>query len=267
MKIYLDLVFLLNFSYDLLLLMTVDITLKRHVKFRKLFIAALLGAVSLVILFIPLNDIVLFIFKIIISILMLLISFGYKSLKYMADNFIYLYMTSVILGGFLYFLSLEFSYKNEGLIFYFDGFSINYIVLLIIAPIILYLYIKEQKRYKSSLKYNVNVSICFKNGKILDCNGFLDTGNKLRDPITRKYVILLSKKLLVPYINNKSPIYVPYKVVGYSGIVECFSIRYLKINNCILENYLVGIIPEGMNKISMNCILNYKIMEDICLEN
>ena len=113
----------------------------------------------------------------------------------------------------------------------------------------------------------MNVSICFKNGKILDCNGFLDTGNKLRDPITRKYVILLSKKLLVPYINNKSPIYVPYKVVGYSGLVECFSIRYLKINNCILENYLVGIIPEGMNKISMNCLLNYKIMEDICLEN
>ena len=267
MKIYLDLVFLLNFSYDLLLLMTVDITLKRHMKFRKLLFGAILGAISLVILFIPINNIVLFVFKILVSILMLLISFGYKSIKYMADNFIYLYMCSVILGGFLYFLSLEFSYKNEGLIFYFDGFSINYIVLIILAPIILFLYIKEQKRYKSTIKYNMNVSICFKNGKTLNCNGFLDTGNKLRDPITHKYVILLSKKLLVPYINNKSPIYVPFKVVGYSGIIECFSIRYLKINNSILNNYLVGIIPDGMNKISMDCLLNYKIMEDICLEN
>ena len=253
MKIYLDLVFLLNFSYDLLLLMTVDIALKRHMKFERLLLGAILGAVSLVILFIPINNIVLFVFKILVSILMLLISFGYKSIKYMADNFIYLYMCSVILGGFLYFLSLEFSYKNEGLIFYFDGFSINYIVLIILAPIILFLYI--------------NVSICFKNGKTLNCNGFLDTGNKLRDPITHKYVILLSKKLLVPYINNKSPIYVTYKVVGYSVLVECFSIRYRKINNSILNNYLVGIIPDGMNKISMDCLLNYKIMEDICLEN
>ena len=267
MKIYLDLVFILNFSYDLLLLMTVDITLKRYMKFKRLLLGALLGALSLGILFISIPNILLFITKVIVSILMLLIAFGYKNIKYMVDNFIYLYMCSIILGGFLYFLSLEFSYKNEGLIFYFDGFSINYIVLLIIAPIILYLYIKEQKKIKSIYNYNFKVNICFKNGKVLECSGFLDTGNKLKDPITKKYVILLSRKKVEPFINIRSPIYVPYKVVGFSGLVECFSIRYIKINNCVLKNYLIGIIPEDIHKLNMDCILNYKIMEDICLEN
>ena len=267
MKVYLDLVFFMNFGFDFLLLLTVNLVLKRNRKLSSILLGSLIGALSIFFLFLPLNSITLFLLKLVISLLMIWVAFGFFTWKTFLINTLYLYFISILLGGFLYYLNLEFSYQNQGLLFFHNGFSINYIVLLIIAPIILFLYIKEQKRYKSTIKYNMNVSICFKNGKILNCNGFLDTGNKLRDPITHKYVILLSKKLLVPYINNKSPIYVPYKVVGYSGLVECFSIRYLKINNSILNNYLVGIIPDEMNKISMDCLLNYKIMEDICLEN
>ncbi len=54
-------------------------------------------------------------------------------------------MCSVILGGFLYLLDVEFSYKREGLIFYFNGLSINYLLLLILGPLILGLYIYEHK--------------------------------------------------------------------------------------------------------------------------
>ena len=105
---------------------------------------------------------------------------------------IYLYMCSVILGGFLYFLNIEFKT---------DKFSVNYLVLLIVAPGILYLYYKEHKRFASTYNYNLNVSICFCNGKTYSCSGFVDTGNKLRDPITGKYVIILSRKILVNLIN------------------------------------------------------------------
>ena len=267
MKIYLDLVFILNFIYDLLLMMTVDITLKRHTKFIRLIFSAIFGALSLVILFFPCGEIMLLILKIITSVLMLLIAFGYRNIKYFATNMIYLYMSSVILGGFLYFLNIEFSYKREGMFFYFDGFSINYLLLLIIAPIILFLYVKEHKKYKSTYSYNYKVSIVFNNGKELNCNGFLDTGNKLRDPITKKYVILISKKIIVPFINIRSPIYVPYKAVGYEGLINCYKINYLKINNQIFDNYLVGIVPEKINLNGADCLLNSKLMEDICLEN
>lgn len=266
MKIYLDLVFLLNFSYDLLLLMTVDITLKRHTKLYRLILSAIIGAISLIILFIPFNEIILFFFKILTSIIMLIIAFGYKNIKYFFTNILYLYMCSVILGGFLYFLDTEFSYKREGLIFYFDGFSVNYILLLIIAPIILFIYIKEHKKFKSSINYNYHLSIIFKNGKMLSCTGFLDTGNKLRDPITKKYIILLPKKILTPYINIRSPIYVPYKALNAQGLIECFSINYLKIENQIFKNYLVGISTDHFNLNGVDCLLNNKLMEEICFE-
>ena len=266
MKIYLDLEFLLNFSYDLLLLLTVDLTLKRHMKLYRHIVSASLGALSLIILFLPFNNIILFIFKIVTSIIMLFISFGYKNIKYFGTNFLYLYMSSVILGGFLYLLDTEFSYKREGLVFYFDGLSINYILLLIIAPIILYLYIKEHKKFKSTYNYNYQVSIYFKNGKELTCNGFIDTGNKLKDPITNKYVILINKKLLKPYINIRSPIYVPYKALNTSGIVECFSIKYIKINNQVFNNYLVGM-ASNFRLNGSDCLLSYTLLEELCLEN
>ena len=266
MKIYLDLELLLNFSYDLLLLMTVDITLKRHTNFIRLIISAFFGALSIIILFLPFNAILLFLFKIIVSIIMIVIAFKFKNIKYFGTNILYLYMCSVILGGFLYFLDLEFSYKREGLIFYFQGLSINYILLLILAPIILFWYIYEHKKYKSTYSYTYSMEIVFKNNKVLKCIGFLDTGNKLRDPITKKYVILIPKKLLIPYINIRSPIYVPFKSLNKKGLIECFSIKYIRINNQTFSHYLIGISDDKFNINGVDCLLNYKLMEDICLE-
>ena len=82
MKIYLDLVILLNFFMDLLLLTTVSVVLKRNVKFYKLVLGALLGGLSILILFININSLVLFIIKFVISLCMLLVSFGYKDIIY-----------------------------------------------------------------------------------------------------------------------------------------------------------------------------------------
>ena len=251
MKIYIDLVLILNFCYDFLILLTVDITLKRHMKIIRHIISSIIGSISVFILFLPFNSPILLLIKFLTSIIMILISFSYKNIKYFLTNLTYLYMCSIILGGFLYLLENQFNNKDE------------YILLVIIAPIILYLYIKEHKKYMSIIKYHYQLKVVFRNNKVLICNGYIDTGNKLRDPITKKYIVLISKKLLIPYINIRSPIYVPFKSLNNNGLVECFPIKYININNVILTNYMVGII----NNISdSDCLLNYKIMEDICLE-
>lgn len=257
---------MLNFIYDLLLLMTIDITLKRHKNFIRLAFASIIGALSLVILFLPFNKFILFLLKIFVSVIMVLVAFKFKNIKYTFTNLLYLYMCSVILGGFLYLLDVEFSYKREGLIFYFDGLSINYLLLLIIGPLILGLYIYEHKKFKSSYNFNCNIEIVFNNGKVLNSTGFIDSGNKLKDPVTKKYVIIMSKKLLSSYINIRSPMYIPYKALNKYGLIECFKIKYLKVNNQIFTNYLVGISNDEFNLNGADVLLNYKLMEDICLE-
>ena len=100
---------MLNFIYDSLLLLTVSITLKRNISLKRIFLGGLIGSLSTFIIFIPLNKYVLLLLKILVGLLMILITFKYKNLKYTFNNIIYLYMCSVILAGFLYFLKIEFS--------------------------------------------------------------------------------------------------------------------------------------------------------------
>lgn len=245
MTIYLDLELLLNFCYDLILLLTVDITLKRYSKIYRHIISSVIGSLSIIILFLPFSDIVLFILKILVSIIMILISFSYKNIIYTINNLLYLYMSSVILGGFIYLFK--------------DKFKSHYIILLIISPLILFLYIRMYKNISKTYNYTYKVEIYFTNNIILKCNGFLDTGNNLKDLITGKYIILLSKRILTPYINNKSPIYVPYKGVNSKGLIECFKIKYLKINNKVFKEYMVGLSEDS----NIECLLNAHLMEDI----
>ena len=70
MSIYVDLVLFLNITMDFLLLLAVSVILKRNVKIYRIFLGALTGGISLIFLFISINNLTLFLFKIIISILM-----------------------------------------------------------------------------------------------------------------------------------------------------------------------------------------------------
>ena len=72
----------------------------------------------------------------------------------------------MILGGFLYFLNVQFSYKQEGLVFYHDGLSINFIFLLIFSPLILYIYIRQGLTLKNNFSNYYKVNLYFNNKKI-----------------------------------------------------------------------------------------------------
>ena len=217
MKIYLDLVLFLNFAFDFLLLLSVSIILKRNIKLNNIILGAFIGSLSILILFIKINSFTLFLIKLLISILMILTTFKYKNIKYFIKNISFFYMTSIILGGFLYFLNIQFSYKNNGLVFYHNGLSINFIVLLILSPIIIYLYIKECKSLKHNYNNYYKIEIYYKN-QIKKINSFLDTGNKLVSPYNKSPVILVNKKIIKNIDDNY--IYIPYNTINNNGILK-----------------------------------------------
>lgn len=258
MTIYLDLVFFINFFFDFILLTATKYILKQQTKLFRLILGSLTGSFSIFFLFLNINSLELFLFKIIISVLMILISFGRCDFF---KNYLYFYIISIFLGGSMYFLNYTFSSKNKGLIFFSNGLSINFIVMILISPIIIYYYVKEYKKYKNTVGncYEVELSI---NKKKYNLKGYLDTGNTLIDPYKKRGVILLNlDKLKIK--KSKKIIYVPYKTITSNGVIECFLVDKIIINHKEFTNLLIGNTKNLFQLENADCILPNIIKEEL----
>ena len=260
MKIYVDLVLGLNLGFDFLLLLTTALLLKRTIKIYRLLLGAFVGSLSTLCLFFSTTSLQLFLVKILISVFMIIISFSYCNKKYFMKNFITLYMVSILLGGFLYFLNIQFSYKNEGMVFFHNGLSVNVWFLIICSPIILYVYVKHNKINKTHYRHYHQVTIYLKD-KIIKCTGYLDTGNKVVDPYFHRSVLLVNENVNV----DKSifTILVPYYTIGNQGILYCANPNKIEIDG-LEYKALIGISKENIDIDGVDCILPNIIEEEIC---
>ena len=249
MTVYIDLVCIINFIYDFLILLTVSFTLKRNRKIYYYILSSLIGVLSIFLLFLKINNIILFLLKILISVIMVIVAFGYKSIKYTISNIIYFYMTSIVLAGFLYLI------KGNS-----SNFNLNYIVLLIIGPIILFIYYKSNKKLKNTYSDYYKIKIVFDNIEI-SCISFYDNGNNLKDPISRKSIIIVGNSRLEKIYNIRSPVYVPVITVKGTHLMKCFKPSYIILNDKKIYNYLIG---ESSIKFSdgVECLLNKSLKED-----
>ncbi|NLL44580.1 MAG: sigma-E processing peptidase SpoIIGA [Mollicutes bacterium] len=262
MKIYLDLIFLLNFAFDFLLLLGVCILLRRNVKMIRLILSSFIGSLSIFLLFIKLTSLQLFLLKVIISIIMVLIAFGFKDFRYFLRNLFYLYTSSMILGGFLYYLNVEFSYKQEGLVFYHQGLSINVIFLVIFSPLIIYTYVRQGIKLRNNYANYYKVEIYFKNHKPIKLNGFLDTGNNLKDPYQNRPIILVEKKVIKYNLDEFDFVLVPYHTVNNKGLLKCLIADKIVIKGIgERTKFLVGIMEEKIKIDGIDCILHQQLME------
>ena len=245
MTIYVDLVFLLNIFLDFILLMSVSVILTRNVKVKKIILGSLVGGISTFLLFINVNSIVSLLLKLLLGLLMVITTFGYKDIKYTLNNLFYLYTLSFSVGGVMYLLMEK-------------GFY-NYIILIIGFIIVLMMYIKQYKSYQDNYVNYYKVEIYLKNKKYL-LTGFLDTGNKLYDNYKHRPVIIIDKK--VNY-NLEDIIYVPYLSLNNESILKCLKTDKVIINNHIFKNYLVGLSNKKINIDGINCILHSKMKGDL----
>ena len=258
MKIYLDLVMTLNFAIDFILLLTVSLVLKRNVSVTRIMLGAFLGGISILFLFFNISNIILFLLKVLISIFMTLITFKYINLKYTLVNLLYLYMSSIILGGFLYLLNIQFSYKQIGIIFINNGLSINFVFLLITSPIILYIYIKQTKNLRYNYSNYYTIEIINKNKKY-KYTAYMDSGNVLIDNLTKKSVILIDKRKLL--FDIKEFRLIPYIGVNGSNMIKVIKIDKLLFNNKEYINVLLGII-DTISLDGVDVILNRRLLEE-----
>lgn len=247
MTIYIDLAILLNYFFDSLILLTVNTTLKRNISLKKILFVSLLGELSLL-GFLLSNKYLLILLKLEISLILNILTFKYKDIFYTVTNVLYFYMVSIILGGFIYYLKLN---------------NLSYFFILLLVPLILYLYIKQNLNMKTTINKTYPLTIYFPNKRKLSLTGFVDTGNKLRDPVTKKWVVLVNKKLLQGVIRIRTPIYVPYHSLNNKGLVECIKPEKLVIEGKEYTNFLIGLMDSKVMINSSDCILNLEILEEL----
>lgn len=247
MTIYIDLVILLNYFFDSLILLTVNTTLKRNISLKKILFVSLLGELSLL-GFLLSNKYLLILLKLELSLILNILTFKYKDIFYTVTNVLYFYMVSIILGGFIYYLKLN---------------NLSYFFILLLVPLILYLYIKQNLNMKTTINKTYPLTIYFPNKRKLSLTGFVDTGNKLRDPVTKKWVVLVNKKLLQGVIRIRTPIYVPYHSLNNKGLVECIKPEKLVIEGKEYTNFLIGLMDSKVMINSSDCILNLEILEEL----
>ncbi len=256
MTVYIDGVLFLNFYLDFLLLLTVVVILKRNVKIFRVILGAFVGSLTILVLFFEISSLELFFIKIYLSFLMCILCFGYHNLKMFLTNIFVFYIVSILLGGFLYFLNITFSYKSVGLVFINEGLSINAIFLILVSPIILYLYVKQVKMFKRRIScfFKINIYI---GRRVLKLNGYLDTGNTLS---YKKRPVILTN--IDNSFRNKK-IYIPYIVIGGTGILECIRVRKVEVIGIgVFENVYLGF-SKDFKAFGCDVLLNGLMKGDI----
>ena len=262
MKIYVDLVLLLNFFFDFILLFGVAMILRRQTTLKRLLLGAFVGSITIFSMFISISSFLLFLIKIFISIFMVLITFGYHDLKYSFRNLFYLYTSSIILGGFLYFLNVQFSYKNDGLVFYFHGLSVNLIALIVLSPVIIYAYVRQGLLLKNQYSNYYNADIYLKSGSIIPVTAFMDTGNHLEDPYKRRPILLLNNNLLSVDYEKDSVLLVPYDTLNHHGLLRCIVPDKIFIQGVgFRSNFLIGLSNEKIRMEGIDCIISERFLE------
>lgn len=245
MKIYIDLLILLNIGLDFILLLSISVILKRNVKLRRIFLGSLFGGLTILILFIKMTSLTSTLFKITLGFMMVIITFGYKDIKYTLNNFYYLIVNSIILGGGLYLI------KDYG--YY------NYLILIISFVIIILIYLRQMKKYKENYSNYAKVDIYLKN-KIYRLNGYLDTGNKLYDQYHHRPVILINMK--VKY-DEEDLIYVPCTTINNFSLVKCVKPEKVIINQKEYYNFLIGFSLNNFKIDGIDCILHSSLKGEL----
>ena len=245
MEMYIDLFFIFNVIMDYIIIMSTSILLKRRTSYIRMILSSLIGGISSLVLFTSLNKIVIEIVSIVI---MVLISFGYKGIRYLINNILYMYILSTLLGGIIYLFNIKVS----------NSMFLTYLIIIVISIEIMILYIKENKKMRSIYNNYYRVDIYFKDREKLSLIGFVDTGNNLYDPYKKRPVIIVHNK----YIKEDKYILVPYHTINGNGLLKCIKPDIIFIDDIGYKgNVLIGFSDSFNFGDGVDVILHKDIMK------
>lgn len=255
MTLYVDIIFMENIFMNSIILLATGVILKDKVKIVRNLIGSTLGAIYAILIYV--SNVVIYsniILKILLSFVIVYISFKPTNIKSFFKHVVIFYLTSFTFGGVAF--ALLYFVKPEDIL-YQNGVLIGtYPIKMILAGGILGFIIVTIAFKNIKGRFNKHDMLCKVNLKFeeneLQTKAIIDTGNFLKDPISKAPVIIIEKEALKSFlptqiIENTSNIIngknidlgafserirvIPFKSLGReNGLILGF-----KLNNAIIE--------------------------------
>ena len=237
-EIYVDVLFLVNFVMDYLLLLLVKRMLSCTATRGRIFLGAAVGAsltCIVMILPIPYAVVKLILFHLVINTCMIRVGLKIKQVRIFIKAFLLLYIGGFLLGGIMEAFR---QYVKIGSLFL--GVAIGGYHLTIVV----WKFIRRLQKWN---EYLCEADI-YANDQIYHVKCLIDTGNQLRDTVSGKAVSILNhstaKKLLEQ--NEHMPIrYIPYRTInGENRVMTLFKADKMEIfaeQTYSIDEPLIGI--------------------------
>jgi len=200
MKLYIDLIWLLNFLFDSFLLYATGFLLKRELVRKRIVLAGFVGSLAIFSPFLPWHVFASPPMKILLSFTMVLLAFGYRKLSYFLTNVGFFYLTAFVSGGALLAVHylLRFDYRLDEPLFLANvrggGDPVSWLYVLIGFPLVLRFSRSSIRRFEAmTINYRQLVPVTVELGPVsLALTGLIDSGNQLYEPITKRPVMIIS---------------------------------------------------------------------------
>jgi len=201
MVFYADIIFIINLVIDFLILWTTGRYLHIKSSWLRLLMGASVGAFYTFVFLVPsLTIFHILLSKILVSILMIWISFKFIHLVHFVRATATFYFVSFVFGGGVfglqYLLQIDHEVFNGVYVSHSSG-SWSYLLFLIIAPLVIWFFSNHtfhSIQRKTSIKKDLLDVEIFIFDQFYQCKGLVDTGNQLHDPITRKPVLIIEAR-------------------------------------------------------------------------
>ncbi len=199
MTIYIDVILVENLMMNYIILLATGIVAKVKIKQFRLVLASLIGAIYTIISYMKILNLQFsFVFKIILSIIIVYAAYNPQRMSKMWKILLIFYLVSFVFGGVAF--SLIYIVKPQEVLMkngmFLGTYPLKTIMLgAVIAFLIIIATFKivKNKISKKDVIYDIEVMI---NDKKIKARALIDTGNMLKEPITNTPVIVIEKALL-----------------------------------------------------------------------
>ncbi len=277
MTIYLDIVFFENIAMNYLILLATAILAKVKIKPARILLSSAFGGLySIVSYLIPISNFQNMLLKVLVSVLIVKIAFRPPKVKFLVKQIMLFYLVSFTFGGaafmLLYFVNPKDIISENGILIgtyplkvTLIGGVIGSLVIVSVAIII------KDRISKKAMLCEIEI---FYNGKTEKIKSMIDTGNLLKEPITKEDVIIVEKNSLKSLVDNdildnienivsgkwldSTDIYsykfkiIPFSSLGnQNGILLGFKPDYVRVideNETIRNDTIIGIYDGKLSK-------------------